>query len=273
MGGACGTGKLPAVDSLFARRASVGLMVRAPKPPTCNVDCRLFPDDDGVCVLCTEVRAGEVGLGVVDAPLTGVAEVGCRWLAGGFRGGGCRDFVRGLRGIARRAKSGPDPDVWPPVSRLFVLLNDAVRDIDPVVGCASRAALLSSSPWVSSPGPRDLRGGRAAVLVAGGTGLDVMELWRLPRPASGAGGGGIDDTSGAVWVVVRRALLTRRAREELRATFDRSWPLPRPTPLSIVDALKGFPSGRPLLGEFNPALAAVAVGKLPRSGSCVVRLS
>lgn len=51
-------GGLGFIDSLFSLRASVGLIVRAPRPPTwCMVDCRLL-EEDGVCVR-TAGLAGE----------------------------------------------------------------------------------------------------------------------------------------------------------------------------------------------------------------------
>ena len=45
-----GTGMLGFIDSRFNLRASVGLMVLAPRPKWCGtVDCRLLADDEGVC--------------------------------------------------------------------------------------------------------------------------------------------------------------------------------------------------------------------------------
>ena len=56
-----GGGWLGLMDSLLSLRASVGLMVLAPKPDMCGaVDCRLVADDEGVCDLWAPgVRPGE----------------------------------------------------------------------------------------------------------------------------------------------------------------------------------------------------------------------
>jgi hypothetical protein len=86
----------------------------------------------------------------------------------------------------------------------------------------------------------------------------------------GADGGGMAAASAAFWLGLRRALLMRRTREALRATLDASSPVPRPIPLSIVDALNDFPSIRVLLGESILVLvaeAATGVGKWSSSGS------
>ena len=48
IGGAC------IIEILFSLLASVGLIVLAPRPearPDAAIDCRRFPDDDGVCAL------------------------------------------------------------------------------------------------------------------------------------------------------------------------------------------------------------------------------
>ena len=73
--------------------------------------------------------------------------------------------------------------------------------------------------------------------------------------------------------MLRRALLTRRARDELRATLETpASSLPRPMPLSMlaVDALKGLPSVDSLFGDSIRDLAVVA-GAFG-GGKCCVRL-
>lgn len=48
------------IDSLFSLRASVGLIVLAPRPDMwCAVDWRLLADEDGVWVRCAGERPGD----------------------------------------------------------------------------------------------------------------------------------------------------------------------------------------------------------------------
>lgn len=63
------------MDSLRSRRASVGLMVLAPRPDIWGaVDCRLLEVEEGVCVRCAGdlpgerawLRGIELGSGVMD---------------------------------------------------------------------------------------------------------------------------------------------------------------------------------------------------------------
>ena len=103
-------------------------------------------------------------------------------------------------------------------------------------------------------------------MAAAAEGADGAVLCRRPRAERGAAGGGMAVESVAVWFVVRRALLNRRAREVLRATLDGS-SRPRPIPRSMT-----FPSVTLLLGESTLGFIPGA-GKLSRSGSYEVMLA
>lgn len=95
------------MESRFSRRASVGLIVRAPRPPWCIVDCLLLLlPEDGVAPLCAAVRPGEAPENEVAVAFTGVVILGFNRPCEVFRDGGCKDFVRAVRAaVARRGAS------------------------------------------------------------------------------------------------------------------------------------------------------------------------
>jgi hypothetical protein len=269
--GACGIGgRGGAIDSRFNLRASVGLIVRAPNPPWCIVDCLLLPlPDDGVGPRCAVVRPGEDPGNEGAFALTGVVTFGLSSPCEAIRTGGCKDFVRTFRvAVVSRGPSEEVAELGVAVTRELPLFIEVVRDKDPDKGCASRAALLSSNPCVIKLGPTDFLGWRAALGAVTG-GPVGRALCRRPRAENGALGGGIAEESAAADCVgFRRALLNRRAREELLETFPtescpRPIPIPRsttavgPRPLSPI-------SGR--VGDSNLPLVPGA-GKLSNSAS------
>lgn len=125
------------VDKRFARLASVGLIVLAPRPVACDVDVGIpgiidirFADEDGVDVPLPLGRPGDLDAKDEDLLWSGVkfaVDTG-----GGCLGGGWRDFAFAARAVARRAPSVamfPDPAILdrnPPASdRLFAEVLDA----------------------------------------------------------------------------------------------------------------------------------------------------
>ena len=243
----------------------------------------LFPPDDGVCVRCAVVRPGEAALPGVGTPLTGVVEFGFSSPCDAFRGGGCNDFVRELlAAVESRGASPTVAELGARVSRRPPLLIEAARDNEPVEGCASRTARLSSNPWLIRPGPIDFLGTRAAaaavVFVAS---PDGRALCLRARAERGALGGGMAVESAVGCPGGRRALLNRRAREELRETFPGSL-CPRPTPTlpltprsAAMAVPRPFPSGSGgFVGDPNlPLVLVPGCGKLSRSGSYAVILA
>ena len=152
------------------RFASVGLTVLAPSPearPDAS-DCRLLPDEEGVCALFW--LAFEAGL-----PFEGV--FGSCW----SRGGGCRLLTLFCRdcvvavSVERRGISGPaDVEGWM-VVRLALLKLLVRASAGFVLGSEVGICcpLLPFIILVSRPGPTDFRGGFAAG--PGGGGPEVIE--------------------------------------------------------------------------------------------------
>lgn len=161
-GGAC------IMDILLRRRASVGLIVRAPRPDARpeTVDCRLLPDEDGVVA-----RLG--------FPFETGREVGV--FGSGSRGGGCklltlfaRDCVVAVT-VEERGSSAPANVDGCMVVRLDDLVRLFVRAIEDfkvesgalVKGCD---AFLPSIMDAITPGPRDFLGARLPAPTGGGAG-------------------------------------------------------------------------------------------------------
>lgn len=177
-GGAC------IMDILFRRRASVGLIVRAPKPDARpeTVDWRLLPDEDGV-------------LARLGFPFETGRELGV--FGSGSRGGGCRLFTLFARDcvvavtVDKRGSSAPaDVD-----GCIVVRLEDLVRlfvraseDFSVESGALGNGcdAFLPSIMDAITPGPRDFLGARLPAPTGGGAGPAGggpcgAVLWRLLR--------------------------------------------------------------------------------------------
>lgn len=161
-GGAC------IMDILLRRRASVGLIVRAPRPDARpeTVDCRLLPDEDGVVA-----RLG--------FPFETGREVGV--FGSGSRGGGCklltlfaRDCVVAVT-VEERGSSTPANVDGCMVVRLDDLVRLFVRASEEFMvesgalgkGCD---AFLPSIMDAITPGPRDFLGARLPAPTGGGAG-------------------------------------------------------------------------------------------------------
>lgn len=110
-----------AIDILLSRRASVGLTVLAPNPLALpdTVDCRLLPDEDGVCSRFWPLFETGLSFGV----------------SGSARGGGCRLLTLFARdcvvavNVDRRGSSAPaDAEGWMVVRRALLRLLVRARD-------------------------------------------------------------------------------------------------------------------------------------------------
>lgn len=85
------------MDSRLSLRASVGLMVLAPRPDMwCAVDWRLLADDDGVCVRCAGDLPGERLWFSESMVESGVDVDADRSVEACFEGG-CSDFAFAFR--------------------------------------------------------------------------------------------------------------------------------------------------------------------------------
>jgi hypothetical protein len=171
---------------LFNRRASVGLMVRAPRPEALPeaMDCRLPPEEVGVCDRLWLALAVLPPVGVFGS--VGSLAGGCKLLTL-F----CRDCVVAVTvdilGNSAPAETEGCIVVLLALLRLLVLANADLRgDSGAIVVVVAEDCCpeLPLTILVSSPGPTDFRGGWAADGTGTGpTVLDtcVIELCRLAR--------------------------------------------------------------------------------------------
>lgn len=238
------------MDSLFNRRASVGLMVRAPRPDMWGaVDWRLLPEDEGVCVRCAGDLPGD------RAWLMGMdAGSGVETDAGRCPGcclkGGWSDFAFAVRVVFGSLGT---PEVVlrfeESVSRRLPLVNEGAR---------TNEGGVPSTLFVGiTPGPMLFRGARAA-----GFGGACAGNWlcRRVRMAMLAAGGGIDaasevtvlpDTVEAPLGIRVVDWLKRRMKELLRAGRA---------------SLEGAPVNVCMLGVLVLVLAGTLALKLPGAG-------
>lgn len=146
------------MESLFSRRASVGLMVLAPNPEARPemADCRLFPADEGVWARCGwPFWTGR------DGELLG---------SGSGRGGAWRLFTLFARdcvvAVSARGRSAPPEVVACIVVRRLLLVilllrvGFAFRFESVAEGGNGPLAFLPSNMEEMIPGPKDFRGGR-----------------------------------------------------------------------------------------------------------------
>lgn len=177
IGGAC------IIDSRFNRRASVGLIVLAPRPEALPemVDWRLLPDDDGVCA--------RLGVPLAELRLPGV-------LTSGSLGGGWRLFTLFARDCVVAVKVDIRGISKPPMAEgCIVVRRDALLRLPFLARAGFRidSEWLEGSGWLvflpsiideMSPGPMDLREPECPVPDGKGTGPGGggpwgAELWRL----------------------------------------------------------------------------------------------
>jgi hypothetical protein len=154
------------MESLRNLRASVGLMVLAPRPEMCGaVDCLLLDEDEGVCDRCAGDLPGERAWLRGKVPWSGVIVDTVR-CPGRCLGGGWKDFALAERCVF--GSLGTPVAVGrlvPRVSRRLPLFNEGER---PMRDCDISPANLVASGRPSKllvgsiPGPTLFRGARAA---------------------------------------------------------------------------------------------------------------
>lgn len=205
------------MDIRFMRRASVGLMVRAPRPVAWGtMDIRLAVDE-GVVALPVVLLPGVRGRLAGDRALLaspGVSRDPCCWCDS--RDSGWRDFA-----FIERVVRFPDVDcVFCVRSRKCEVLSTLGFRVE-MLGRRFVAPSLRDSVG-KIPGPIDFRGGRLVVVelvVAGLLGGSGAWLRRRVREA-GAEGGGMDVFVDAFSVSVPGWSLWRRTEFDLVRVAD-----------------------------------------------------
>ena len=191
-------GGLGFIDNRLSLRASVGLIVLAPRPEICGaVDCRLLDEEEGVCVrwagdLPGERKGMEAGSGVMDETAK---------CPGCSLDGGWKDFAFAVRVAALGNLGTPVAEFRLELSgsRRMPLFNEGERPMPVEAGASppprpAMSCRLSNGAVGKVPGPTLLRGARAAGL---GRAWAGNWLWRRERMAMLVGGGGIEDASEA----------------------------------------------------------------------------
>jgi hypothetical protein len=221
VGGLVGTpGMVGAMDNLLSLRASVGLMVLAPRPLTwCMVDWRLLEDDEGVCEPPAGrpgERAWVIGLAVCSEPMDALNAVFS--MLGGIFGGAWNDLAFADRAALDPLEaSGAMIAFAGNVPRRLPCPNEGVR---PMRACGLSLDSLGTSCRVSRlgvgsmPGPTDLRGARAAGFGGAWAGNWLCRRVRMDMLVAG---GGMEGLSGGPETALFLDWLKRRSRDVLRA--------------------------------------------------------
>lgn len=201
------------MDIRFMRRASVGLMVRAPRPVAWGTMDIRFAVDEGVVAVPVVLLPGVRGRLAGDRALLASPGVSrdpcCCWVS---RDRGCRDFAF-IERVARFVDVGC---VFCVRSRKCEVLSTLGFRVE-ILG--RRFVVVSLRVSVGKiPGPMDLRGGRLIVVVE----LEVAELvdgsgaWLRRRArVAGAEGGAIDASVDTLSVEVPGRSLWRRIEFDL----------------------------------------------------------
>ena len=211
------------IDSLFILRASVGLMVRAPKPVACGAITDILLLDDGVFVLRPVDLPGERDA-LIDAglDLSGLAGEVAR-LSLSNCGAASNDLALMSRFAVRSldvfpCAPSPLPEKELPVPRFKSSAPEESFEKPLLAITGFRRVAASSGASVGrAPGPTDFLGGRltAALLVGAG-----KWLCRRALSAKGALGGPIISIFAIAGTPRLAVLLCRCKSDPLRAIFD-----------------------------------------------------